>query len=676
MRRTITGSLLLSVALTSAVLVAPVLSSPLAAKPHPVEPTAATLRLGDVERPAAGVQRRSGLPAGAALAPSAAAPQRAASAATAAKTITVRREATAGFSAVGVSWARDPAVTEVSVAVRTKTAQGRWSTWSAADNEDAGDANTAGVRGGANLLWTGPSTGVEVAVTSVAGRAPRDVRVDLIDPGASSADRAPDAGLPRARANAATAKPVIYSRATWGAPTPKERPAYASSVKAITLHHTVNSNTYTREQVPAMLRSIYQYHAVTQGWGDIGYNVLVDRFGRLWEGRAGGLDRAVIGAHAGGFNAGTAGISMLGTYTTAPVPSAVREAIARYAAWKLSLHGVDPAGTTKLTGGQNTKYKGIVTITVPTIFPHRLTSLTSCPGQGGMNSLAGIRTRARQLWSAAAKPAPKPAPKPTPKPTPTPTPTPTPAPASKLTAQLTTFDAATGTWSVGNGAPIRFGAKGDVAQSGDWNGDRKPVLAVFRPSTGQWLVRRGITVNWGTPGKGDIPVAGRYLDADRVRPAIYRTSTRTWHLKGATSATNQTVKWGNSGDVPAPADYDGDGKADLAVFNPKTAKWSIRGKGYVVFGKAGDVAVPADYDGDGKADLAVFRPGTGQWLFENSRTVNWGTPGKGDVPLPGYYDADQRADIAIWRRSTATFHVRNVVVAAHGKSTDTPLLPR
>jgi hypothetical protein len=674
----VTGSLALSIGMTSAVLVVPILSNPVAAKPYPVETHATALRLGDVDRPAAGVTRRSGLPAGATLGADVAAQLRGATslraaAAAAPRTITVRRDSTSAFSAVGVTWANDPSVTAVSVAVRAKDTAGKWGAWSSADSEenDRGQAGNT-PRTGSGMIWTGPARGVEVAVSAVAGTAPRDVRVDLIDPGASPADRSPEAGAPLAKANAATAMPKIYTRAAWGADPKKMtwKPSYAPTIKAVTLHHTVNSNTYTRDQVPAMLRAIYQYHSVSNGWGDVGYNVIVDRFGRLWEGRYGGLSRAVGGAHAGGFNWETAGISMLGTYTSAPVPSAVREAVARYAAWKLSLYNVNPTGSTKLTGGQNSKYKGIVTVTVPRIFPHRTTSLTACPGQGGMDALPWIRTRAGQLFRAAPKPAPKPTPTPTPTPKPTPTPTP------KLTAQLTTFDGTTGTWNILGSAPVKFGAAGDVAQPGEWTGDGKADLAVFRPSTGEWLVRGGTTVRWGTPGKGDVPVAGKYLRTDRLGPAIYRTSTRTWYVKGATSTSHVIVKYGNNGDIPVPADYNGDGKTDIAVFNTKTGKWSIKGAGSVVFGTKGDVPVPADYDGDGQAELAVFRPSTGQWVFQTGTKIGWGTPGKGDVPLPGRYDADKKADLAIWRRSTATFHIRRVIVTPLGSSKSTPVLFR
>jgi hypothetical protein len=656
MRRMITGSLALSVGLTSVVLVVPVLSNPLAAKPHPVDTHATELRLGDLAKPATGVKAQRGLPKGVTLATDAAARLRAgaaqasaaAAAATAAKTVVVRRDSVSEFSAVGVTWKRDAAVTGVSVAVRAKAADGTWGAWSTSDAEEDPSGKTgAMVRAGAGMIWTGPADGVEVAVTSVTGSDPRDVRVELIDPGTSAADADPEAAAPAAEANAALSMPSIYSRKSWGADERKMTwtPTYAPAVKAITLHHTVNANNYSRAQVPAMLRSIYHYHSVSNGWGDVGYNVIVDRFGRLWEGRAGGIARAVGGAHAGGFNHGTSGISMLGNFSTAAVPSSTKEAIARYTAWKLSLYGVNPTGTTTLRGGQNSKYKKIVNVKVPTVFPHRTTSLTACPGNGGMNALPWIRSRAKSLMGVWANP-------------------------KTVVGQAVTFDGATGIWNFRSGAKVRWGAKGDIAQPADWNGDSKSDLMVYRQRTGQWLLRGGATVRYGTGGK-DIPVAGYYLRNKGVDYAVFRPSTATWWVRGQSA-----VRYGAPGDTPVPADYNGDGRTEMATWNPKTARWSLRGIAYYTWGKRGDIPVPADYNGDGKAEIAVFRPSTGQFIIKGVGTVLGGTPVRGDVPVPGLYNNDLKADVAIYRRTVAKFYVRGVATLTVGRSTHTPLTYR
>jgi uncharacterized protein with LGFP repeats len=287
------------------------------------------------------------------------------------------------FEAVGVTWAPDPALGPVEVKVRARQAAG-WTPWQSAGASDPG----VGARDGADLVWFGPSHDVEVVVTPE----PPDLTIDLIDPGTSN--------FPQESA----ALPKITRRAGWGADEKKMTwpPEYGPAVQAVTWHHTATSNNYAAADVPGILRSIYQYQAVSRGWGDIGYHVLVDRFGRLWEGRAGGLDRPVIGAHAGGFNRATAGIVVIGNHVSTPVPAAAVESAARYIAWKLALTGpLDPRGTTTLTGGGSTsKYPVGSKVTVPRVFPHGLTNKTACPGQRGSDVLGAIRDRAYALTNS------------------------------------------------------------------------------------------------------------------------------------------------------------------------------------------------------------------------------------------------------------------------------------
>jgi uncharacterized protein with LGFP repeats len=337
---------------------------------------------------------------------------------------------TARFSAIGVSWAEQPDVGAVSVAVRARRASGEWSGWLTASTEESAvepGANRHPQRGGAELIWTGPADGAEVVVTGLAGAAPRDLRADLIDPGRGRVSVAPP---PRLRAAGRVPAPAIRSRAQWGADESKMtwRAEYASTLRAAVLHHTATTNDYQPADVPGIMRSIYRFQAVTRGWGDIGYNVLVDRFGQAWEGRAGGLSRPVVGAHAGGFNTGTFGISMIGDFTGMAPPAVTLETVARALAWKFAAYGIDPRGTTRITGGPSTRYKTRVTITVPVLYPHKLTSITACPGRYGEAALAGLRVRTAALIanpSAPISPSPTPSPAPAPPPSPTAEPTPT-----------------------------------------------------------------------------------------------------------------------------------------------------------------------------------------------------------------------------------------------------------
>ena len=187
--------------------------------------------------------------------------------------------------------------------------------------------------------------------------------------------------------HAAAPKPPIVSRAAWGADLPggcqPRGPAEYGSVSAAVVHHTVNANTYTPEEAAGIVLGICRFHVNGNGWNDIGYNALVDRYGVLYEGRAGGLEYPVVGAHAQGYNSQTTAIASIGDHRSeAPTPEAV-DSIVRYLAWKLKLSVAVPAsGTTQLTsgGGSLNKYPSGTVVTMPRIIGHLDLGLTACPG--------------------------------------------------------------------------------------------------------------------------------------------------------------------------------------------------------------------------------------------------------------------------------------------------------
>ncbi len=148
--------------------------------------------------------------------------------------------------------------------------------------------------------------------------------------------------------------------------------------------------------------------------------------------------------------------------------------------------------------------------------------------------------------------------------------------------------------------------------------------------------------------------------------AVFRPSTDTWFVRGGA-----TVAFGASGDIPVPGDYDGNGTVDMAVFRPSTGTWLIRRGATTTWGTSGDVPVPGDYDGNGTTELAVFRPSTGTWYVQGGATTTWGT--SGDVPVPGDYDGNGIIDIAVFRPSTGTWFVRGVVTTAWGTTGDVPV---
>ena len=384
MRRLITAGSALLVA-TGVVLVLPV-TGPSTPGPEPVRTSVTEVALGSVEDPAEDVvveQPEEEAPAAPAAPP----------------TLRVSRPDVADFSLVGVTWAHDPDVVDVAVRIRVRDRSGTWSGWTEAGVEDAaaGRGGPAERRGGTEPLWTGESSGVEAEVTTPSGASPVDVRLDLIDPGTSAADEVPGTPEIQDTADAAEAMPDVYSRAQWGADERLRtwKPQYAGVLKAATIHHTAGANGYAAGDVAEIMRGIYRYHAVSLGWGDIGYNVLVDRFGRLWEGRAGGLASTVIGAHAGGFNTGTFGISMIGNYDVVDTTPAMIQSVARIAAWKLSLYGIDPLGTTVIEGGGSTsRWENVTQVRLPTIFGHIDVKATACPGRYGVAKMPQIRALA------------------------------------------------------------------------------------------------------------------------------------------------------------------------------------------------------------------------------------------------------------------------------------------
>ncbi|MGY1693510.1 N-acetylmuramoyl-L-alanine amidase [Geodermatophilus sp. SYSU D00814] len=385
MRRLVVG-LLAFLGLTALVLVLPVSAAP-GPEAEPVATSTAEVPMGSVAEPAPQAEVQAGTSDPVTGVPATA------------PALTVSRVGTEPFSLVGVTWRLDPAVTDTVVQVRVQDAEGAWGAWTEVTVEDAeqnrGTATGDEVRGGTAPLWTGPSTAVEAELVTRSGAQPTDVRLELVDPGTSPADGALQGADLGDTAHAATAMPPVFSRAQWGADESIMgwTPQYAPAVKAATLHHTDTSNGYAADDVPGIIRSIYAYHAQSRGWGDIGYNVLVDRFGRLWEGRAGGLSRPVVAAHAGGFNSGTLGVSMIGNHAATAPTQAELESLAAMIAWKFSLHGVDPRGTTVLTsgGGGTAKYAAGVKVTLPTVFGHRDVGNTTCPGDAGYARLGTLR---------------------------------------------------------------------------------------------------------------------------------------------------------------------------------------------------------------------------------------------------------------------------------------------
>ena len=330
-----------------------------------------------------------------------------------------------GAPLVALTWAAveaPPSTTAVSV--RGKLSSG-WTGWTSIDvNTDTDPvAERRGLpqRLGTDPIWLGNVSQVQVRYAAGSKAAVARGRVELIDPNSTpvalgSATPASavvaSASTTSVAASAATitsitttaastsGAPKLFTRAQWGANEGLRNcdPDYADTTKAVIVHHTAGTNSYTAAQSASIVRGILAYHTNSLGWCDIGYNVLIDKYGQIFEGRYGGLNRSVIGAHALGFNNGTFGVSMLGNYQTASPSAAALSAVERISAWRLHNYYVDPGQKTPLTSADSgSRYRAGTTTMLPVMTGHRDTYLTACPGTNVWTRLASIRWQTRKL---------------------------------------------------------------------------------------------------------------------------------------------------------------------------------------------------------------------------------------------------------------------------------------
>jgi uncharacterized protein with LGFP repeats len=198
------------------------------------------------------------------------------------------------------------------------------------------------------------------------------------------------------------AKPSIVRRQEWGANESWRYkycdgvPDYAPALKMSHVHHTAGSNDYSSQEADDVVRGIYSYHVNSLHYCDIAYNFLVDKFGRIYEGRHGGMSKPVIGAHASGFNTGSTGVSVMGDYSTKVPSTAVKKAYKRLLAWRLDVAHLPPKGWSKMvsSGGSTARYDAGEEVWLRIISGHRDTSYTACPGAELYSRLAGIRNGA------------------------------------------------------------------------------------------------------------------------------------------------------------------------------------------------------------------------------------------------------------------------------------------
>ncbi|MFY1676599.1 MULTISPECIES: peptidoglycan recognition protein family protein [unclassified Streptomyces] len=212
------------------------------------------------------------------------------------------------------------------------------------------------------------------------------------------------------RASHTAPRPPIVSRSDWlgGAAREQPPPRYDDEVVAVFVHHTDTPNDYDCADAPAIIRGLYTGQTGARDWDDIGYHFVVDRCGTVYEGRAGGVDRPVTGAHTQGFNHRTTGVAALGTFTEGvEVPDEVTDAIAAVVAWKLGRSGTDPRSRVRLVSSNDlSRYDAGTVVSLPAVVGHRAGFRTTCPGAALDAALPRIRERAAALQDRGRGPAP------------------------------------------------------------------------------------------------------------------------------------------------------------------------------------------------------------------------------------------------------------------------------
>ncbi len=381
------GALLAATLVVPAALVAPTLSAQPLPAPRPVTPDIQTLSLHGVDQSAL----RTSAP-----------PSESGAVGRSKPVLLTKTLSTDGYRMLAVTWDADSART-ASVNVRTHT-NGTWSDWTAVDvMNDLGSGAPPNGRLGTEPYWAGNSDGVQVRVDALGHGAPTGVQVDLIEPGYSPADAAITDAPPAGTAFADDDQTNIVTRAEWGANESlrDKHMDMSKTVKVAFVHHTAGTNNYGPKEGPAVVRGLYSYYIFTLGYADIGYNFLVDKYGHVYEGRAGSITTPVRQAATGGFNKDTMAVVALGNFQTAKASDALVHGIARILAFRLSSYHLDPYGHQRLkaeTG--STRYHPGEWANFKVISGHRDAGYTACPGQNLYNRLPDIRKAASRYMGA------------------------------------------------------------------------------------------------------------------------------------------------------------------------------------------------------------------------------------------------------------------------------------
>ncbi len=433
------------------------------------------------------------------------------------------RVAPGRFNLVGLHWRGSG-----TVEFRTRSARGPWSAWNDAlpEREDRPDTGAAEGRPTTwtlgNPWWTGPARWIQYRLNGDVAA----LRAYFL----WSPPRAP------LRVPTSAERPLLISRSGWGADESivREAPLLAPELHLAVVHHTAGANSYSREDSAAIVRGIEVYHVKANGWNDIGYNFLVDKYGQVFEGRAGGIDQNVVGAHAQGFNTGSVGVAVLGTYGAQSISPEARTALVDLLAWRLDIAHVDPLSTLAKISGGNERFSPGEVVTLRAISGHRDTGSTACPGgalYAALDELAA-KVAARglpKLYEPAAAPR-----------------------------QL---------------EPLADGSVSPVVLTARLSGVLPWSITVMNDETGAVVASAsgtGSSISWTWDGTGPdgqpVDLTARYvvtISAPGVTPATMVLSPRAAPPGGSGMSVDIT----DLGIAPAVITPNGDGKADRALIS-------------------------------------------------------------------------------------------------------------
>jgi hypothetical protein len=286
------------------------------------------------------------------------------------------------------------------------------------EGPDPGSPDDSGIQG-TSLAWTGETRCVNVRFRTHDGAPLKGLRATFLNTSGTATDPgllssigtgfvrawSSVAGLwSPAPAGAWTNQPRIRSRNEWGADESLRKvncngkPVIADRLEVAYIHHTASGNSYSKGKADDQIRGIYAYHVHSRGFCDIAYNFVVDKWGRAWEGRYGGIDKPVVGGHAMGFNTRSTGIVVLGTYTNKEPGARLLRTLKRLVRWRMDVAHVRPGGRSYMTsaGGSSQKYAEGQTVRLRSVIPHRRTGYTSCPGDALARKIGSIRRRANR----------------------------------------------------------------------------------------------------------------------------------------------------------------------------------------------------------------------------------------------------------------------------------------